>query len=458
MRSGISIIFLSICVVFLPLEGRAINISDLVIVVANSGTSEVADTVVGQTGEEPSLLPEDSEILSDEDLLGDKGGYFHPYLNIYGEWSDNLYNDVDGEEIDNFLTRITPGVWFALPRKKVIPIALNPHNTSPGGLQNQLKESEYTDRFMSYALVGADFKYYSEESDLDDTDVIVEGLLQYNMRGGLSLQVADRYTMAEDVFGFETVDRINERPRFESNFLIATLDWQITEKLNFKFDYINFLLAYDEEIDQFKDRVDNSFDFYGTFDITEKTSLFLEYKFIDITYDEATDNDSTQDFYFAGIRWNTTEKLSVMLKVGYQERDFTEREDRDTNNITYDLQVSYKYSEKTGLILSSYFTNEETDSTVATDKDVMGITLSYNQEFSEKITGSLDLNYEDADYSQTIVTERDEQTFRIRPALQYEIQEWMRVEVAYEYEDVQSTQDIFEYTTNTLLVGLNFAL
>lgn len=441
-----------------PCELNAMEIDDLMIVAANDVTPKPLDAPVGQTGQETSLLPEDADIASDSDILGVKGGYFHPYLNIYGEWSDNLYNDIDGEEVDSFMTRVSPGIWFSLPRKKVIPISLSPHNSTPGGLQNQLKESGDADRFMSYALIGGDFKYYDENSNLDDFDFVAEGLLRYNFAGGLSLQLVDRYTESEDEFSYITVTRDEQRPRFDSNFLMATIDWDVTEKLSFKFDYTNFSLGYDEIEDQYKDRSDNAYDIYGKFAVSEKTTVFLQYRYVDIEYDVATVNDSTQDFYYGGINWQTTEKLSLMLKLGSQERDFEDSTKDDPSGTAIDFQVNYRYSEKTGGGLSLYKLNEETDSTEASDKDVFGVRISYAQEFTEKLTGSIDFTYEDADYSQLVEEERDEQTISIRPALQYTVQEWLRFELAYKYEDVSSTQDIEEYTTNVIMFGVNLAI
>jgi polysaccharide biosynthesis protein VpsM len=239
---------------------------------------------------------------------------------------------------------------------------------------------------------------------------------------------------------------------------MGTADWQMTEKLRFKADYSNFIPEYDEDIDGFKNRVDNAFDIYGYFNFSEKTSFFLQYKYIDVAYDEAVINDSEQNFYYGGISWNTTEKFALLFKAGYQDRDFDAEGRDDYDGLALDVQANYRYSEKTTIGVSLYRMNEETDSLVASDRTVWGANLNYNQKFTEKISGTVDLRYEDADYRQLITQERDEQTVRIRPALQYLFKEWLRAEVAYEYEEVDSTQEIFEYKTNTFMLGLNLAI
>lgn len=433
----------------------AVAINDLVVVAAN--TTAQTDVPMGQQQEQTSLLPEDAERAGEGDLFGLEGGYFHPYLNVQGEFTDNLYNS-NTNEVDNILTRISPGIWFALPRKKVIPITLVPHNTSPGGLQNQLEDRTSPDRFISYALAGADFKLYSENSDLDDTDFVLEGLVRYNMRGGLSLQLVDRFNESEDSFTTDTITRASIRRRFNTNFLMATVDWDMTEKLRFQADYSNFYLEYEEESDDNQNRTDNGVDLYGYFKYSEKTSFFLQYRFVDVAYDKALENDSDQDFYFGGIQWNTTEKLALLFKAGYQDRSFDAAERDGYDGLALDLQAKYRYSQKTTADLSLYRTNEETDSQVASDKTVLGVSFRYNQEFTDKISGNLALQYEDAEYTQLIDETRDEQTYFARPALRYLFKEWLRAELAYEYERVDSTQDFLDYTSNTVILGLNVAL
>ena len=141
------------------------------------------DMPMGQDAEaDTSLLPEGLE-SDDFDLFGIRGGFVHPYISVSGEYTDNLYN-LSEDKTSNFLTKISPGIWFSLPRTKQIPITITPHNTSPGGLQLQIKDYEGTDRYQAYALAGLDYNAYSEDSDLNDTDARLEGSvpLQYARR------------------------------------------------------------------------------------------------------------------------------------------------------------------------------------------------------------------------------------------------------------------------------------
>ncbi len=429
------------------------------VMVLPSHAQTLPDMPMGQeAGGGESLLPGGGED-DDSDLFGIKGGYIHPYITFAGEYTDNLYN-LKEDKTSNFLNRISPGIWFSLPRTKQIPVTIEPHNTSPGGLQLQIKDYEGTDRYQAYALGGVDFKFYSEDSDLNDTDARLEGLYRYNMRGGLSLQVLDRFTYGEDRFEIGSASRRNLR-RYTSNLFMGTADYDMTEKVRLRFDYSNFLLDYEDEINDSLDRADNTFDFYGYYRYSLKTSFFLQYRFTDVAYDTAGDKDNTQNYGYGGITWDTTEKLSLLFKLGYQDRNYENdlvAGNYDWNGFAFDLQSIYRWTEKTQFELAMYRKSEESDSAVAIDKVVLGAMFGYRQNITEKLNGSIDVIYESADYSQVIDTSRDDDRYYFRPALQYYFREWFMTELAYMFDKRVSTDDLFDYTSNTVMLNFNFSL
>lgn len=446
---------------------QAIQIDKLIIVGASNTqppTEAVAagDVPMGQSADsQVSLLPEDAQMTDEGSLFGGQGGYFHANLMAQGEYTDNLYN-VDTDETSTFITTFSPAIWFSLPRKKDIPVTLAPNNTSPGGMALQLKDYEGTDRYQAYALGGLDFVFYSEDDDLNTINGLVEGLFRYNMRGGLSLQVVDRYTRDQDKYDVESIFGVTE-DEFDSNIALATADWNITEKLRVKFEYSNFWLDYDEDFNSYQDRADNVFDLYGYFNYSVKTAFFLEGKIVDVQYDSATENDNSQTFIYGGIKWDTTEKVSLLAKAGWQNKEFDNDEigfDRrgDYDGLVIDVQASYKFTEKTSLNLDLYRVNEETDSVLASDKTVLGATLGYKQKFTEKVHGLLAVNYEDAEYTQLVEEDRDDTYFSVQPAAQYLFREWLMGEISYQFENRDSTDDLFDYQTNTVFANLKFAI
>jgi len=70
----------------------------------------------------------------------------------------------------------------------------------------------------------------------------------------------------------------------------------------------------------------------------------------------------------------------------------------------------------------------------------------------------IDATYENADYNQVIGDKRDDDRYIIRPALQYVFSDWLMAELAYSWEQRKSTDEIYEYDTNTVSFSLNSAL
>lgn len=427
--------------------------------VVSAQAAPAEDMPMGQTpGEETILLPEDEPIAGDE-LFGAKGGYWHPYISIGGEYTDNLFN-VAGDTTSSFVGSIAPGIWLSLPRTKEIPIEIEPHNTSPGGLEWLIKDYEGTDRYQAYALAGLDYKMYSEDSDLNDTDARLEGLFRYNMRGGLSLQVLDSFNYAQDEFGVGSATNENLR-RYTSNVIMGTADYQITEKVRAKVNLSNYILDYDEEVNDIFDRTDNAFDVYGYYVYSPKTSLFLQYRFVDVGYDSEEAKDNTQHYGYGGITWDTTDKLALGFKAGYQEREYDESSVSDAydwSGFAFYLKSLYRWTEKTEFNFDVYQRSEESDSGDAIDKVALGAVFQYNQELTEKLSVTLSARYEDYDYTQIDFSDRDDTRYYIRPSLQYLFREWMMVELAYSFDTRDSTNETYDYDTNTVMLNVNFAM
>lgn len=448
-------------------EHQGINIGKMIVVASNDvqpihelAPNKGQDMPMGQASTESkeSLLPEDGGAKEDGELFSTAGsGYIHPFLSLGGEYTDNLYN-LDQDKTSNFLTRISPGIWLSVPKIKEAPVTVAAKNTSAGGLQMSLPDYEGFERFNTYLLGALDYKMYSSESDLNDTDAKVEGLFKYNLRGGLSLQVLDSYTMSQDRF---EIGNAGEDPvrRYQSNLGQAVADWEFSEKLRTKAELSNFYLNYAEAIDDFLNRSDNNLSLYGYYKYSPKTSLFLQYQFIDVSYDSNTAWDNTQDLYYAGINWASTKKTSLRMKAGYQNKnnqeDNIQTESQDNNGFAFELALKYQITEKTEINLALNNKIDESDSTTALNKDVSAGTIRYKQEFSEKITGVCDLSIENANYNQIQGPERDEDRYVFRPALQYAFKDWLMAELAYQYDTRNSTDALFDYASNTIFVSIN---
>lgn len=443
------------------IQAQEVLVQGLNIVASNT------DVPMGQSANSPSLLPEDT-ISSDLDgeLFGlEGGGYFHPYLSVGGEYTDNLFN-IDTNETDNFLTTITPGIWMSLPSRKEVPLKIAPNNTSAGGLQAALDDFQTFDRMNIYLLGGLNYRLYSSDSDLNDYDARLEGLFKYNLRGGLSLQIVDAYNRAQDRFDVNNLIAQSLR-QYYSNIILGEADWELTEKLRTKLELSNFYLKYDDSDDAWLNRSDNALSWYGFFKYSLKTSLFVQYRYVDVSYDERTLKDSSSQYIYGGINWLSTDKTSFRFKLGYQKREFNNSEindaveasdNADNDALALQLALDYQITTKSKVIFTLSHDIEETDSFDSLDKTVLAGNIHYEQEFNNRFTGLVNLRYENADYTQFTTANRDDDRYVFTPALQYTLKDWLMARLSYTYDTRNSTLDLYEYDTNIISLTLNSAL
>ena len=418
-----------------------------------------------------------------EEIFDIQGGYFHPYLSIRGEWTDNLYN-INVDEIDNFLTVISPGLWFGAPRMKEIPVSLSPHNAAVGGKRYSVPGKGSFDRFQSYLLGGLDYKIHSADSELNHAAWRVEGLFQYNLPAGISFRVLDRFTRdrdrydlgsfiredftvisPDDIFVTSSPSRVRD---YYSNQLNLAVNFDMSERFTAHFDYINFYLDYDEdEYNSWLDRTDNVYSLSLAYNHSPKTSVFIQYNHAFLTYDSDTDNDSENIFLYGGVSWQGSAKTSLMAKAGYQTKqyDYVDEEGgKDNGSFTTEVQFNYLITDKTKIAFNLYKALEETDSLANRGKDTIAAKFRYDQQLTYRIKGHLEFWYELNNYdgfdraeNDIFFEDRNDNRFMVRPAIQYIFKDWLMSELAYTYENRNSNDDMYDFTTQTVIMSLNAA-
>ena len=252
------------------------------------------------------------------DIFGKKGGYFHPFISIAERYEDNIFNTPDNEK-DDFITVISPGIWLALPGTKKPQLDISTSTFTPGGLVQSRFRPETFRHYQTYLLYSAGLEKYADFSEQDITTHKLEGLFEYNFRGGLSIDVFDQFYRARLP---QATLISNELDKYKTNLFDVTLSFDVTEKLALRADYTNYIVDYDAARNDPFDRTDNSLSGYIFFKFMPKTSAFVEYEFIDINYDRDILSDSIEHRFFGGIRWDVTGKSTGTIKAGYGKREF----------------------------------------------------------------------------------------------------------------------------------------
>ena len=393
------------------------------------------------------------------DVFGRRGGYLHPFLSISEYYTDNVIN-AKGEKKSDFITVISPGVWLTIPRIYEKLLSVDTSSIAPGGFSLSRSTSGSFRRYQTYLFYGADIERFSKYSSENVTSHKLEGLFQYNLRGGLSIELVDQYLASHDIRG---TGISSELDKYKTNLSNLILTYDALEKIKFRIDYSNFLVNYDASRNDFRDRADNAFSGYIFYKFQPKTSVFIEYDFIDISYDESALLDSKEYHYFGGLQWDVTAKSKGSVKAGYGVKNFSVSSIGDAKDFIVEAQIDHQFTPKTSVkIKASRRTNETNIST--TDFILSNnIEVAYLQRLTGKITGDVNFSYTNDSYKGNLTfggetKERKDDTFRGAFALRYKFKEWLNLDTGYIYTKRDSNFSDFDYTTNIIFIRITGSL
>jgi len=393
------------------------------------------------------------------DVFGRRGGYLHPFLSISEYYTDNVVN-AKGEKKSDFITVISPGVWLTIPRIYEKLLSVDTSSIAPGGFSLSRSTSGSFRRYQTYLFYGADIERFSKYSSENVTSHKLEGLFQYNLRGGLSIELVDQYLASHDIRG---TGISSELDKYKTNLSNLILTYDALEKIKFRIDYSNFFVNYDASRNDYRDRIDNAFSGYIFYKFQPKTSVFIEYDFIDINYDESALFDSKEYHYFGGLQWDVTAKSKGSVKAGYGVKNFSVSSIGDAKDFIIEAQIDHQFTPKTSVkIKASRKTNETNIST--TDFILSNnIEVEYLQRLTGKITGDVNFSYTNDSYKGNLTfggetKERKDDTFGGAFALRYKFKEWLQLDTGYIYTKRGSNFSDFNYTTNIIFIRITGSL
>lgn len=405
-----------------------------------------------------AFAEEEPEIDAD-DLFGGQGGYFHPYVTVSGLYDDNVYR-TPTDKISDYATTLAPGIWIAVPGTRERALNLNTSNLSPGGLGVVEDRGETFNRMQGFLNYGAALTRYQDTDDNDTDDQRVDGMFQYNLKGGLSLEVLDMYLDGHEDRG-EGVS--GDLDTFKSNLAGGRMTYDLGSRFRLRGEYSNFSVDYDARENDGRDRVDDKYVAYLYYKLTGKSTVFAEYDFVDISYDETDDLNSKEHYYWGGYRWRLSKKTMGEIKMGYLTKDFDTAESESNGDLVIKGWLDYELTGKSRLKLLAARIPEEPDNNNEQGAltNEIGVVLSHD--LTSKIVASLEGGYGRTTYDglssyQGVVGEREDDEYTGRFALDYRIQSWLGVRAAYTYFDRESSIADLSYTDNQVLLSLTLAM
>jgi polysaccharide biosynthesis protein VpsM len=409
-------------------------------------------TDVKQQGE---TKPDGGKGITAGKAFGGEGGYIHPYVGFQTFYTDNVYNTQNDKKSD-FMLLVSPGIWLTVPRVNQKLLKIDSANVAPGGFIVSRANPALFRRYQTYLHYGADIELFAQNSSQNTVSHRVEGLLQYNLKGGLTLEVMDKFLVSHDVRGTGTSTNLD---KFTTNLGGVVVYYDTRSKMQFRFDYTNFLVNYDAARNKFRDRHDNAFSGYSFYRISPKTALFVQYEFIDIGYESDTLSNSKEHHFWGGVDWDITAKSTGRIKAGYGIKDFARSTTDNARDFIFEAQIDYRFTPKTSIIVKALRKTNETNITTTDYMITTGGGLDYLQRITGKLFLSARLAYWNELYHEDLTfqgntKEREDDIWEAGIALRYDIKEWLKFDLGYLYTKRDSNFSEFDYVTNALFFGL----
>ncbi len=355
-----------------------------------------------------------------------------PSVSYTGEYDDNIFRTPVNKRGD-YINTISPGIALqAVPGNHVLK-----------------------------AYYRADILRYSNNSS-QDTVRHFANLGTYFNFNRLQLRLKEDFAHTDDFPSSELTQRIKRN----ENSLTGGFDYDVADRWGVGFDFTWGITDY----------LDPNFDFlsenaytYATniyYRISEKTRVFAEYDFVQ----EVFFNDKTRSDYrhrgLLGVRGELTERLTLTAKGGYEHLNYYNTDTRSSqNNFVMALDGSYRPLERLQFnLLVTVSTQASSFADNADYTEYMAILgASYN--FTPKIAvvpkgffGADTYKESTLNTGNGMVEKRLDYIFGGGLAVRYQIQKWLRLEVAYEFQRRDSNFSEFSYSDNRAFFTVTFSM
>lgn len=382
-------------------------------------------------------------------------------MTLEENYSYNIfYTDIDEES--DFTTLVTPGIWFSIPGRKERTRKIYTSKDTPGGITISRYDQPSFRRLNAYFSYEPEFEIYADNSDQNTTSHQFEGVLQYNLKGGLSIELLDQFIDTYDAYSSSLADR-EKQDKYITNLANITIGYRISDKLNVNLGYSNFLVDYDEKLSERWNRTDHTATGYIYFQVRPKAAVFTGYEFTQINYEEDERSDNTENRFYGGFQWDITEKSRGRIKAGYGDTDFDAADIENSQDYIYEIQLDHRLTRKTSLSLFAYRKKEEADFSAYDYILTHKATASYMQRVTNKISIGMRLSYAYESFEGEVnligkSEERKDDLYYLNPYIRYHFRDWFSMDLEYKYEKRDSNTTLYEFETNSLLIGLSLEI
>ena len=356
-----------------------------------------------------------------------------PSLGFSVEYDDNILLTPDNE-IDDVIFHVLPGVVLELPSRR------------------------YAIR-LGYQ---ADILRYWDNTDLDTVHHSVLADARVNFLFGLGLRLTDRFIITDEFAGFP-VPELTERVERYENTLDAGADYTVRERYTLDVNYRWFMVDYqdDPEFDQF-DRDDHTITGTLFYRVFPKTSILGELDYTLVRYDipaVADDRDSDAWRFMLGAKGDITAKTSLLIKAGWEWKDYDNPGREDWDGLVAEGNVIWKYREPSEVRLFGGRANVESlfegSNYYVSSYGGAEVRHFLSERLILRVRGLGGLNEYPEDITVGTTTgEREDTFFEAGVALKYQMRRWMAFELGYNFLNLDSNFDEFDYTDNRIKASI----
>jgi len=353
-------------------------------------------------------------------------------LELSGEYDDNILL-TNTDKISDFIWIISPGILLEIPGKT------------------------YSVR-LGYR---ADILEYTDNSQLDTVHHNVLADAQYNFPWNLSLRLSDRFIITDDFAGFP-VPELTQLVTRDENTLDVGAQYTLRERYSFDLNFRWFLVDYqDSEFDNL-DRQDYTISGTFFYRFLPKTSVLGEVDYVWVRYDQpasASARDSDGWRFWLGLKGDVTAKTTLLVKAGWEWKDYTNPIQRDWDGLIVEGSIIWKYREPSEIRVFGGRANVEStfEGQPYYVSNYGGVEVRHflSERLVLRVSGLGGVNnYPYDTVTATQIAKRSDVFFEAGVSLKYQMKKWLAFEVGYNFLDLNSNFDEFDYTDNRIKASI----
>ncbi len=374
-----------------------------------------------------------------------------PSITVSGVYDDNIYlgNNTTEPNQEDMITHIEPGFLF---RYRM-------------GVRGNVS--------LGYA---GKFAFYSDNSDGNWNNNTGYIRLRYDSPGGLILGIDETFRDKEDPYGNLAQFRLGSKTKRWNNDLKTKLGFKFSDQFRILGYYDFYIQEYELERNFSQNYSDHQFGLGFETKLHTRTWGFIRYYYGTRDYSAHTaesgvndNNDADYNWQSAraGINWDASPKLDGEINVGYQwvmfnnEADVSGFEYQDKDMLVADTSVMYTPFPDSSFKFKLFRALRSSGADTARFFEETGVGLDYQQTFLTVASFRIGGAYSQDAYNMSEsdgIEDREDDNIKFNVGLNYNILEWLKAGIGYQYWKKDSNYAYNDYTDNrfTGLIGATY--